>query len=153
MRLYPDGITNFMKTSEPCGEMKKEKFTERRPEWSLKSASFLSLEFHLDRIRIAKITSFNLLNSVLYLWAVDYKYAYNQCCFPACWHCFELLGKWQFLSTIYFSWFYFPLHFTISPWSYLPFQRFPWFRIAYFFLWTAIYVVFQWIVHACFSFW
>lgn len=31
--------------------------------------------------------------------------------------------------------------------------RFPWFRIAYFFLWTAIYVVFQWIVHACFSLW
>ncbi|KAF7136633.1 hypothetical protein RHSIM_Rhsim08G0173700 [Rhododendron simsii] len=31
--------------------------------------------------------------------------------------------------------------------------RFPWFRIAYFFLWTAIYVVFQWIMHACFSFW
>ncbi|KAM3296021.1 hypothetical protein ACQJBY_038381 [Aegilops geniculata] len=26
--------------------------------------------------------------------------------------------------------------------------RFPWFRIAYFFLYTALYVVFQWIVHA-----
>ncbi|KAI8543594.1 hypothetical protein RHMOL_Rhmol08G0230600 [Rhododendron molle] len=31
--------------------------------------------------------------------------------------------------------------------------RFPWFRITYFFLWTAIYVVFQWIVHAYFSLW
>ncbi|XP_059657897.1 uncharacterized protein LOC132304309 isoform X2 [Cornus florida] len=31
--------------------------------------------------------------------------------------------------------------------------RFPWFRIAYFFLWTAIYVIFQWIVHACVSLW
>ncbi|XP_028085982.1 uncharacterized protein LOC114286952 [Camellia sinensis] len=31
--------------------------------------------------------------------------------------------------------------------------RFPWFRIAYFFLWTAVYVMFQWIVHACVSLW
>ncbi|KAK3035339.1 hypothetical protein RJ639_034047 [Escallonia herrerae] len=31
--------------------------------------------------------------------------------------------------------------------------RFPWFRIAYFFLWTAIYVVTEWIVHACVSLW
>ncbi|KAL6547343.1 hypothetical protein OROMI_023064 [Orobanche minor] len=27
--------------------------------------------------------------------------------------------------------------------------RFPFFRIAYFVLWTCMYVVFQWIVHAC----
>lgn len=31
--------------------------------------------------------------------------------------------------------------------------RFPLFRIAYFFLWTAVYVIFQWIVHACISIW
>ncbi|KAL3824847.1 hypothetical protein ACJIZ3_020876 [Penstemon smallii] len=31
--------------------------------------------------------------------------------------------------------------------------RFPWFRIGYFFLWTAVYVVFQWLVHACVSLW
>uniref|UniRef100_A0A5B7AFK8 Uncharacterized protein n=1 Tax=Davidia involucrata TaxID=16924 RepID=A0A5B7AFK8_DAVIN len=31
--------------------------------------------------------------------------------------------------------------------------RFPWFRIAYFFFWTAIYVISQWIVHACVSLW
>ncbi|XP_077244174.1 UDP-N-acetylglucosamine-N-acetylmuramyl-pyrophosphoryl-undecaprenol N-acetylglucosamine protein isoform X2 [Tasmannia lanceolata] len=31
--------------------------------------------------------------------------------------------------------------------------RFPWFRISYFVLWTAIYVIFQWIVHACVSIW
>ncbi|KAK9278425.1 hypothetical protein L1049_027990 [Liquidambar formosana] len=31
--------------------------------------------------------------------------------------------------------------------------RFPWFRIAYFFLWTVVYVIFQWIVHACVSLW
>lgn len=31
--------------------------------------------------------------------------------------------------------------------------RFPWFRIAYFFLWTAVYVIFQWIVHACIAIW
>ncbi|KAK6123500.1 hypothetical protein DH2020_042764 [Rehmannia glutinosa] len=31
--------------------------------------------------------------------------------------------------------------------------RFPWFRIGYFFLWTAVYVLFQWIVHACVSIW
>ncbi|KAK2967160.1 hypothetical protein RJ640_005204 [Escallonia rubra] len=30
---------------------------------------------------------------------------------------------------------------------------FPWFRIAYFFLWTAVYVVTEWIVHACVSLW
>ncbi|GFP88023.1 hypothetical protein PHJA_000946000 [Phtheirospermum japonicum] len=29
--------------------------------------------------------------------------------------------------------------------------RFPFFRIAYFVLWTCIYVVFQWIIHACIS--
>ncbi|XP_073007408.1 uncharacterized protein [Typha latifolia] len=26
--------------------------------------------------------------------------------------------------------------------------RFPWFRIAYFLIWTAIYVIFQWLIHA-----
>lgn len=31
--------------------------------------------------------------------------------------------------------------------------RFPWFRISYFFLWTAIYAIFQWILHACVSVW
>ncbi|KAB1207884.1 hypothetical protein CJ030_MR7G024246 [Morella rubra] len=31
--------------------------------------------------------------------------------------------------------------------------RFPLFRIAYFVLWTAIFVVFQWIIHACVSMW
>ncbi|KAF8005942.1 hypothetical protein BT93_K0275 [Corymbia citriodora subsp. variegata] len=30
---------------------------------------------------------------------------------------------------------------------------FPLFRIAYFFLWTIIYVIFQWVVHACFTIW
>ncbi|KAJ9140310.1 hypothetical protein P3X46_030972 [Hevea brasiliensis] len=32
-------------------------------------------------------------------------------------------------------------------------MRFPWFRIAYFFIWTVIYVLFQWIVHAFFRIW
>ncbi|KAF9607288.1 hypothetical protein IFM89_033495 [Coptis chinensis] len=31
--------------------------------------------------------------------------------------------------------------------------RFPWFRIAYFTLWTAAFVIFQWVVHACVSIW
>ncbi|KAJ4974305.1 hypothetical protein NE237_007479 [Protea cynaroides] len=31
--------------------------------------------------------------------------------------------------------------------------RFPWFRIAYFILWTGIFVIFQWIIHACVSIW
>lgn len=31
--------------------------------------------------------------------------------------------------------------------------RFPWFRIAYFLLWTSIYVIFQWIIHSCISIW
>ncbi|XVF09325.1 hypothetical protein REPUB_Repub07fG0082800 [Reevesia pubescens] len=31
--------------------------------------------------------------------------------------------------------------------------RFPCFRIAYFFLWTVIYVTFQWLVHACVNIW
>ncbi|WOL02967.1 hypothetical protein Cni_G11686 [Canna indica] len=30
---------------------------------------------------------------------------------------------------------------------------FPWFRIAYFLLWTAIYVLFQWMIHACVNIW
>lgn len=29
--------------------------------------------------------------------------------------------------------------------------RFPWFRISYFFLWTGIFVIFQWIIHASIS--
>lgn len=33
------------------------------------------------------------------------------------------------------------------------FQRFPFFRIAYFVLWTAAFVIFQWIIHACVSMW
>lgn len=33
-------------------------------------------------------------------------------------------------------------------------MQFPWFRGAYFVLWTAVYVIFQWILHACgFSWW
>ncbi|XP_018857842.1 uncharacterized protein LOC109019916 isoform X2 [Juglans regia] len=31
--------------------------------------------------------------------------------------------------------------------------RFPMFRIAYFMLWTAIFVIFQWVIHACVSIW
>ncbi|XP_058088147.1 uncharacterized protein LOC131235060 isoform X2 [Magnolia sinica] len=31
--------------------------------------------------------------------------------------------------------------------------RFPWFRISYFVLWTSLYVIFQWIIHACVSLW
>lgn len=31
--------------------------------------------------------------------------------------------------------------------------RFPCFRIAYFFLWTVIYVIFQWLLHACVNVW
>ncbi|KAJ1418282.1 hypothetical protein SESBI_16030 [Sesbania bispinosa] len=31
--------------------------------------------------------------------------------------------------------------------------RFPWFRMGYFCLWTVIYVIFQWIVHACINLW
>ncbi|KAJ8771791.1 hypothetical protein K2173_026968 [Erythroxylum novogranatense] len=30
---------------------------------------------------------------------------------------------------------------------------FPWFRIAYFFMWTIVYVIFQWVVHACVKIW
>lgn len=34
------------------------------------------------------------------------------------------------------------------------FQPFPWFRMAYFVLWSCIYVIFQWILHARgFSWW
>ncbi|KAL2347399.1 hypothetical protein Fmac_001399 [Flemingia macrophylla] len=32
-------------------------------------------------------------------------------------------------------------------------MRFPVFRFAYFILWTAMFVVFQWIIHACVSLW
>lgn len=31
--------------------------------------------------------------------------------------------------------------------------RFPLFRVSYFVVWTGIFVLFQWIVHACVSFW
>ncbi|XP_009127802.1 uncharacterized protein LOC103852656 isoform X1 [Brassica rapa] len=31
--------------------------------------------------------------------------------------------------------------------------RFPLFRISYFVVWTGVFVIFQWIVHACVSFW
>ncbi|XP_076943711.1 uncharacterized protein LOC143614045 [Bidens hawaiensis] len=31
--------------------------------------------------------------------------------------------------------------------------RFPFFRVAYFGIWTCIYVIFQWIYHACVSMW
>ncbi|XP_057516280.1 uncharacterized protein LOC130797628 [Amaranthus tricolor] len=31
--------------------------------------------------------------------------------------------------------------------------RFPWFRMAYFILWTAFFVIFQWVLHACISIW
>eukprot|EP00268_Persea_americana_P005335 TRINITY_DN11787_c0_g1_i1.p1 TRINITY_DN11787_c0_g1~~TRINITY_DN11787_c0_g1_i1.p1 ORF type:complete len:186 (-),score=15.31 TRINITY_DN11787_c0_g1_i1:1049-1606(-) len=33
-------------------------------------------------------------------------------------------------------------------------MSFPWFRLAYFVLWSGIYVIFQWVLHACgFSWW
>ncbi|PSS28500.1 UPF0641 membrane protein like [Actinidia chinensis var. chinensis] len=31
--------------------------------------------------------------------------------------------------------------------------RFPFFRISYFILWTGMFVIFQWIIHACVSMW
>ncbi|KAK8960244.1 hypothetical protein KSP40_PGU019213 [Platanthera guangdongensis] len=31
--------------------------------------------------------------------------------------------------------------------------QFPWFRIAYFILWTSFFVIFQWVLHACISLW
>lgn len=38
--------------------------------------------------------------------------------------------------------------------NYISFQKFPWFRMAYFVLWSCIYVIFQWILHACgFTWW
>lgn len=30
---------------------------------------------------------------------------------------------------------------------------FPWFRIGYYILWTCVFVIFQWVVHACVSIW
>ncbi|MQM03992.1 hypothetical protein Taro_036784 [Colocasia esculenta] len=41
----------------------------------------------------------------------------------------------------------------LTCYSFLVFKRFPWFRISYFFLWTVVYVIFQWVVHACVSIW
>lgn len=35
----------------------------------------------------------------------------------------------------------------------LNYLRFRWFRISYFLLWTATFVIFQWIIHACISIW
>ncbi|XP_031475374.1 uncharacterized protein LOC116247836 isoform X2 [Nymphaea colorata] len=32
-------------------------------------------------------------------------------------------------------------------------MRFPWYRIAYFMLWTSVYVIFQWVIHASVSLW
>ncbi|KAI3899836.1 hypothetical protein MKW92_029329 [Papaver armeniacum] len=32
-------------------------------------------------------------------------------------------------------------------------MRFSWFRISYFILFSAIYVIFQWVIHACISLW
>ncbi|GAB2280485.1 hypothetical protein Dimus_015111 [Dionaea muscipula] len=32
-------------------------------------------------------------------------------------------------------------------------MRFPLFRIAYFILWTSVYVIYQWILHACVNLW
>ncbi|KAM7274926.1 hypothetical protein ACFE04_016792 [Oxalis oulophora] len=38
--------------------------------------------------------------------------------------------------------------------TYLNSLPFPWFRIAYFVQWSCIYIVFQWLIHACgFSWW
>ncbi|CAH8363839.1 unnamed protein product [Eruca vesicaria subsp. sativa] len=37
--------------------------------------------------------------------------------------------------------------------TFLNSQRFPLFRISYFVEWTGVFVLFQWIVHACVSFW
>ncbi|MQM13121.1 hypothetical protein Taro_046043 [Colocasia esculenta] len=31
--------------------------------------------------------------------------------------------------------------------------RFPWYRISYFVLWTGVYVIFQWVIHACIPIW
>ncbi|OWM71524.1 hypothetical protein CDL15_Pgr005711 [Punica granatum] len=31
--------------------------------------------------------------------------------------------------------------------------RVPWYRISYFILWTSAFVIFQWVLHACFSVW
>lgn len=49
---------------------------------------------------------------------------------------FHFLQDYKFLINLFF-----------------PFQRFPMFRIAYFFLWTVTYVIVQWVVHACVKIW
>ncbi|KAF8401240.1 hypothetical protein HHK36_012172 [Tetracentron sinense] len=42
----------------------------------------------------------------------------------------------------------------IQKYNVLIFQPFPWFRMAYFVLWSCLYVIFQWVIHACgFTWW
>ncbi|XP_021635287.1 uncharacterized protein LOC110631683 isoform X2 [Hevea brasiliensis] len=73
-------------------------------------------------------------------------------------------GRWGYVFQIIFQTsagavvltdtvFWFILYpFVMSKYYTLDF-RFPTFRIAYFILWTCIFVIFQWIIHACVSMW
>lgn len=58
------------------------------------------------------------------------------------------------LYTLFVRWFFHLLNVNCDWWDlFVFFQRFPFFRIAYFILLTGIFVIFQWIIHACVSMW
>lgn len=66
-------------------------------------------------------------------------------------HIFELFGNFNISILLVF--FIFVPYWLITNLQSFPLQRFPSFRIAYFIFWTSIFVIFQWIIHACVSMW
>ncbi|KAJ0112628.1 hypothetical protein Patl1_00813 [Pistacia atlantica] len=60
---------------------------------------------------------------------------------------FDIQHLWNSFSILCF-------HRLGDAYFHLIFQPFPWFRLAYFVQWSCLYVVFQWVIHACgFSWW
>ena len=79
--------------------------------------------------------------------ADNHQYAHNQCYFPAWRNSFKLPG--ESLDFVPFNCPFSSANAYANSYPYSFYlQRFPWFRIGYFGLWTVTYVIFQWIVHA-----
>lgn len=124
---------------------------------SISNSRRLQTEFCKYISLVISLTVYLFLSSCnefpLHSTADDCQYAFNQCCFPPWRGIVELHGKFGSLFIIM------AFLLIISPLMIYKnsivssFQRFPLFRIAYFVLWTGIFVIFQWILHACKSMW
>ncbi|KAL7199659.1 hypothetical protein ACSBR2_021869 [Camellia fascicularis] len=96
------------------------------------------------------IVSFLAIKDYDLNFAIDYKYAYHQCCFSARRHCFELLGMLQFFYLDFNS--YFASQFNLLDLSFSSGGSLG-FELHTFSCGLLFMYILKWIVHACVSLW